>query len=170
MESGETKCQARVTTALKSINKESFLSLAVEFKDIMGFEIKPIWIDFSHGVSLSYRSKRGGGFFKFNTHLYDKPNGFYDSYSQSDINSPVIVINDFVLEPKGQGFGTKIIMRFIEEISKTNFNMIYLQALDERAATFWGRFGFAFIPVSDSSVTMPAMKLHLNPIITIPIK
>jgi len=166
LESWETKCQPRVTTALKSINKESFLSLAVEFKDIMGFEIKPIWIDFSHGVSLSYRSKRGGGFFKFNTHLYDKPTNFYDSYSQSDLNSPVVLINDFILEPKGQGFGTKIIKRFIEEISKTNFNMIHLRAQDERAANFWRIFGF--IPISESSVGILAMKLDLNPIYTTP--
>ncbi|HEY8911303.1 MAG TPA: hypothetical protein VIM51_13650 [Desulfosporosinus sp.] len=159
MERWENIGQPRVTTALKSISKESFLSLAVEFKDIMGFEIKPIWIDYPHRVSLSYVSHRGKGYFKFNTHLYDKPTEFYDRYSQSQINSPAVVINDFILEPNGQGFGTKIITRFIEEISTTSFPLIYLRAIDERAANFWGKFGF--LPIANTSEHMPSMKLQV---------
>ena len=161
MERWETLLQPGDTTALKSINKESFLSLAVEFKDIMGFEIKPIWIDYNHRmrVSLSYVSNRGGGLFKFITNLYEKPTEFYISYFKSDLNSPAVIIKDFILEPKGQGFGTKIIKRYIEEISKTNFNMIYLRAQDERAANFWRKFGF--VTIAESSVGMKVMKLNL---------
>lgn len=166
MERCKTIWQPRVTIALKSINKESFINLAFEFQNIMGFEIEPYWNEYNHEVSLSYVCNRRG-FFKFNTHLYDKPTEFYDSYSQSDINSAAVVIDDFILGPKGQGFGTKIIKRFIEEISKTNFNMIYLRAQDERAATFWRKFGFASIAYT--SAGMPAMKLTLNPNYTTPV-
>lgn len=158
MERWETLWQPRVTEALKSTNKESFLSLAVEFKYIMGFEVKPIWIDYNHRVSLSYVCNRKG-FFKFNTNLYQRPTEFYNGYSKSNINSPAVIIKDFTLEPKGQGFGTRIIMRFIEEISKTNFDMIYLRAQDEGAATFWQKFGF--MPIAEYSVGMKAMKLNL---------
>lgn len=157
--------QPRVTTALKSINKESFFSLAIEFKVIMGTDIESSWIDYNNEVSLSYVSNRGA-FFKLNTHLYDRPAKFYDDYSQSDINSASVVIHDFILGPKGQGLGTKIINKYIEEISKTKFNIIYLRAQDGRAANFWRKFGF--VPIADTSVGMPAMKLKLNPIYTTP--
>ncbi|WP_064091547.1 GNAT family N-acetyltransferase [Rossellomorea aquimaris] len=93
--------------------------------------------------------------------LHDHNHNFKYSASGFDIDCPIVDIHDFLIYPKGEGIGTKIIQLFLETLRKTKFEKIILKAESERAGRFWEKQGFTFKEKPPYS-GMPSMFLFNN--------
>lgn len=154
--------QQETITGFPNIDVQALLDLAKEFSDVFDAKIEVNWAQSEKGmIAINYTGQKLCFlFFKLHVHLYNSD--YNDCNSGTISECPRVEIVDILLSPKGQGIGTRIMTRFIEEISKNPFKLIVLTAQSKEAARFWSKLGFKKVTGTDE--WKPEMYLKLNPL------
>lgn len=149
----------KITNVLKTTNDQLFHEIAKNFTLIMGTEVAVSIQKYEDSWRISYQINDGRSL-KFNFSLYDPANKVY-LYSGFEIAEPAIDIHELLIQPQGQGLGTRIMFAFLEKIETTPFTRIVLRAGNQDEAKFWERFGFQY--KTGTSPYLPGMYMDLSP-------
>jgi hypothetical protein len=150
--------QPKLTYILKNLDTSSFDELGMTFKEILGYPIE-VYVNKSEKErwTVAFIGHGTGSTIKLNIALFDPSSKIFEG--NLDIKKPTVEIVHFIMQPQGQGLGSKVIRELISfiEASQWGFELMILMAQDRKAASFWEKVGFK--EVNDSlSMTLSLVK------------
>jgi hypothetical protein len=154
--------QPKLTYILKNLDTSSFDELGKIFEEILGYPIE-VHVNKSEKerwtIAFNGHGKRSSIHLRMS--LFDPSSEIFEANLY--IKEPTVEILHFIMEPKGQGLGSKVIRKLINfiEASQWGFEMLILMAQDRKAASFWEKVGFKEVEgrlSNMASMTLPLVK------------
>ncbi|PEJ06801.1 GNAT family N-acetyltransferase [Bacillus wiedmannii] len=124
---------------VKKLSQETeqqlFYDLANEFSNILQCDVNinrglPIRFEYD-STPVHYHSKQ------FELSLLLRKEYYFDEYPES-----LIKIAWLGVHPHNLGYGTKLMKRFLQLLSRTSYERVILDTRDEDGRRFWRRLGF----------------------------
>ncbi|OMF34613.1 hypothetical protein BK133_12545 [Paenibacillus sp. FSL H8-0548] len=149
---------------LSTIDYSIFKAYNEELSKIMKHTIEYDTSEQKDELLVTYRSSvfnKSQSNLLFKIVIFDKANSFVDQHTLMLITGPTLKIQDIIINPQQQGFGTQVIEEFKRYFSNLRVPRVILKSEDTEVASFWEKQGFIY-EIDNHAVSPYSPRMHYD--------